>query len=158
MRVRYRITVPGIALALVCGVIGWVTLAPVEIGGRSTYAIITGNSMEPPIRAGDLVILRRGDAYSKGDVVGYRDAGVRQIVLHRIIGRSGQRLTMRGDNNSFVDPTRPLEQDVVGRLRLRVPRLGSVLEVLRQPIPMALLAFLAVALLVPVGRRPRGER
>jgi hypothetical protein len=67
---------------------------------------------------------------------------------------------VKGDNNSWIDSDRPGQQDLIGRLWLRVPSGGSVLAWLRIPRNAALLAaaggFLALG--SAAGRRVRRNR
>ena len=60
-------------LVTVAAFVGWFLLfAPTAVGGPATYIWVSGTSMEPTFMSGDVVILRRSDAYGIGDVVAYR--------------------------------------------------------------------------------------
>ena len=41
----------------------WHRFAPIQFGGQASYVIVAGASMEPSLRAGDLVIARTSDEY-----------------------------------------------------------------------------------------------
>jgi len=150
-RVRARIIFG--CLALVLGAAAWMGLAPAALGGGVTYATITGTSMEPKLHRGDLVALRAAPPYRVGDVVGYRDASLNRLVLHRIVGGTEAGFTMQGDNNGFRDPTHPTSEQIVGRLWTRVPQAGSVVGRFRSPGSAALLVGALV--LMPAGSRRR---
>lgn len=66
--------------------------------GREAVIAPAGNSMLPFIRGGrDRVALRRCDDAAPGDIVLVRTGG--RHVLHRVIARDGERLTLMGDGN-----------------------------------------------------------
>lgn len=139
----------------------WIVLAPVNFGGQATYVIINGNSMEPGLHKGDLVILRQSDTFEIGDVVTYHNPDV-GIVIHRIVDRQGANYIFKGDNNEWVDSYQPTRSDLIGKYWLFVPRLGSVLVQLRAPWAMALfVAAIGLALITPVSAtqgRKKGQR
>jgi signal peptidase I len=116
----------------------WLLLAPPSLGGQFRYAVVSGTSMEPLLRHGDLVLLRPHATYRVGEVVAYKNAQLRRVVLHRIIRRSGPYYIFKGDNNNFVDPDRPTRGDLVGSLWLTVPMVGTVVGWLRTPAIAAL--------------------
>jgi hypothetical protein len=113
--------------------------------------------MEPRFHTGDLALVRGASRYDVGDVVAYHSATLRQVVLHRVIGRRGDRYVVKGDHNDFVDPERPARDQVIGRLWVRVPRGGAVLGLLQSPLVAALLCG-AVGLLLVAPARRRGRR
>ena len=150
---------------LTVGVIGaaWWFLAPPQLGGRTSYAVTFGISMEPHFHHGDLVVLRRRSSYSVGDVVAYYSHDLRKNVLHRIIAIHGDHYTFKGDNNNFVDPEHPTKADLVGAEWMHFPRVGNWLGALHNPVYAAVAAGLAVLLHMLSGgggaahRRRRGR-
>jgi hypothetical protein len=134
----------------------WPALGPSQLGGPATYAVVSGSSMAPAIRAGDLVLLRRAPDYVAGQIVGYRTAAG-DLVLHRVTGRAGEGYVFQGDSNSWVDPYLPTRAHLVGRLWRRVAGAGLVIGWLRAPLPAALVVGLA-SFLAGAGRSVRSER
>ena len=66
--------------------------------GREAVITPTGNSMLPFIRGGvDRVVLRRTDDVTVGDIVLVHTGG--RYILHRLIARDGDALTLMGDGN-----------------------------------------------------------
>jgi len=118
----------------------WVVFAPIQLGGQVAYVMISGNSMEPGIHTGDLVIVRPGSAYQVGEIVTYRNAELGQLVLHRIIGQESGRFIFKGDNNSWVDSYRPTLEELVGRAWIQIPLGGQIIQWLRLPVNMAIIA------------------
>lgn len=146
--------------ALLVVIVGWVILLrPPFLGGKTSYVIVSGTSMEPSVNAGDLVVVRRQGGYRVGDVVAYRvpiEGSFRGAkILHRIVGGStGAGFVVRGDNRSSADLWRPRPGDIVGQAWLRLPGAGRLLLRLRSPLALALLAgslVFLVALTRPAG-------
>lgn len=84
--------------------------------GRPVRFRLKGNSMFPLLRNGkDVVILAKchPDTLQKMDVVLFRYRG--NHVLHRIIGKEGNRLTIQGDG-SLVAIEYCTVEDVVGKV------------------------------------------
>src|SRR5579862_3969260 len=106
----------------------WYFLAPSQIGGRSSYVITYGTSMQPAYHAGDLAVVRTAASYHVGEIVAYRNLALDgKVVLHRIIAIDHGRYTFKGDNNHFVDSFHPTQSELVGRLWFHVPKLGKYL-------------------------------
>ena len=120
------------------GVAVAVFIWPLSLGGRSSFVIVAGTSMEPTLHSGDLVLIRRQDAYSPGDVLAYAvpegEPGAGAHVIHRLreITDDGV-FVMRGDNRQANDGWHPTRTDVLGRRVLLIPRAGSLLMQARRP-------------------------
>ena len=116
----------------------WLALsaAAVLIGLLAAFAISTrisllttrGGSMEPLFEPGDLAITTRADDYRVGDVVAYRTEPNGYMVLHRIVEIDDGRYTLKGDNNSFLDPETPTSAKIVGRLAWRIDGAGGIVD------------------------------
>jgi signal peptidase I len=122
-------------------VAAWLFLAPAQVGGQASYAIVDGNSMEPKMRRGDLAVLRATGEYTVGDVVAYHDPDI-GLVMHRIVRQDGDRFVMQGDNNSWLDIYHPAPSEIAGELWLFVPRVGKLLGLFSQPGRVAVLSAL----------------
>lgn len=141
-----------LAAIVTCALLVW----PGFLHGGAAYVIVSGNSMDPTLHGGDLVLTVRRSGYDVGDVVAYRipkgQPGAGVLVIHRIVGGSASSgYIMQGDNRAGRDPWRPRSQDVVGAQGLTVPRLGLALVYLRTPIGLASLAGIVTALFILVG-------
>jgi signal peptidase I len=130
-------------LSLFISGIVWLALAPTQLGGSVTYVIVDGNSMEPRFHLGDLVLVRTESSYGEGDAIIYQNAQMGRYVFHRIIKTELGRFILQGDNNSWLDSYQPVQDEIIGKLWVHIPKLGKVVEWVRLPINMAL----AVALL-----------
>jgi signal peptidase I len=146
------------AMLLVLAVATFAALAPTTIGGATSYVTTTGISMEPRFHTGDMAVVRRSGHYRVGDVVAYHSTELHAVVMHRIIARHGGRYVLQGDNNDFIDPDRPGRDRLIGKLWLRVPRLGAASDGLHTPAVTALLTAVAAALLLFLGNGRRRRR
>ena len=134
-----------------------VALLPIQLGGSTATVIARGSSMEPAYTDGDLVVVRRTGSYDVGDVVAYRDAVLDRVVLHRVIGTDGGRLTLQGDNNTWVDEFRPTPDQVIGRSIMTIPAVGTFIG--RAGPFMPVIVILAVIAMAAFSTRgPRGRR
>ncbi|MGL6278125.1 MAG: S26 family signal peptidase, partial [Gaiella sp.] len=138
-----------------------VLLWPVQLGGWAGYAIVDGTSMEPGLSTGDLVLTRAQGDYTVGDAVLYRSAVLEANVLHRIVAERDGRFTFRGDNREQDDPEALPAGEILGSQWLVLPGVGSAVLWLKQPLVLAVLAFVLVFLVLGSGsvvtrRRRRG--
>jgi signal peptidase I len=137
--------VAGIALVILVFLFWAAFLRPQALGGRAGYVLVSGHSMLPRYHAGDLVLVERQRHYHVGEVIAYRVpkgdpmAGAR--VIHRIIGGDGKHgFVVQGDNRTAPDVWRPKDGDIVGAKALRIPNAVLVLQFLRSPVLLGLLA------------------
>jgi signal peptidase I len=144
---RRSLRVASLVAVLAAAVAAWFLLAPLQLGGSTSYAVVYGSSMEPHLHRGDLVILRSQSGYKRGEVVGYRSHELHRNVLHRIVAIHGGRFVFKGDNNSFLDPEQPFGSQLFGLEWIVVPRVGGLLERLRSPRNAAIAAGLAMLLI-----------
>lgn len=135
----------GIFLVLV--ILAWALFLPMQFGGTAAYVIVSGASMEPLYHSGDLVIVRREPSYGVGDIVTYYSADLDSYVIHRIIAVRNNEFTLKGDNNAWLDPEKPITEQVIGKAWLHIPVFGRYLAPFRTPLGLALLAG-AVAVVV----------
>ncbi len=151
--------------AVVLAAAGWfIALRPQALGGPAAYILVAGQSMEPTIHPGSLVILFRRPQYAIGDVVAYRvppgDPGAGLRIIHRIVGGSAEAgFVMRGDNTPSSDLWRPKPEAILGSAQVVIPGAMPVLLFARSPIVAAsvaagLAAFFALGFWAEDRRRP----
>jgi signal peptidase len=142
------------AWAAVAGlVVAWaLLLRPQFLGGPAAYVVVSGVSMEPSLRNGDLVIAHRRSSYRIGDTVVYRvpegETGAGSLIIHRIVGGSAASgWVVQGDNKDVPDLWRPQSDDVVGSLWASMPGAGSILGQAMSPLALASISTLIALLL-----------
>ena len=120
-------------------------LRPQTLGGNAGYVLVSGHSMLPHYKTGDLVVVERHASYHAGEVIAYRvpkpDPMAGAQVIHRIIGGDAKHgFVVQGDNRTAPDVWRPHPRDIVGAKALRIPHAIVILQFLRAPMFLALLA------------------
>jgi signal peptidase I len=150
-----------IALAIFVCLFWTQYLRPQAFGGRAAYVLVSGKSMLPRYQTGDLVLVERQSSYHVGQLIAYRvprgDAMAGAQVIHRIVGGNAQHgFIVQGDNRSAPDVWRPKPGDIVGAKALRIPNAVLILQFLRSPLLLGLLAacFVFVRVLARGGDEP----
>ena len=119
-------------------VVALIALMTLQWTGSIRIIVPSGNSMEPGIAAGDLVVVRDRERYVEGDVVAYKSDDI-GTVLHRIVDveltPNGPRFVLQGDNNDFLDGDRPDADAIIGESVLHLPGGAKALGLL--PLVMA---------------------
>jgi signal peptidase len=156
-----------LAGAVLAAALGWlVFLRPQVLGGPAAYVLVSGNSMQPTLSAGSLVIAFRQEDYQVGEVVVYRvpagSPAAGRLVIHRIVGGSAESgYVLRGENAPGSDVWRPTAADIIGRSDVVVPGVMPALLFARSPIVVAsaaaaLAVYLLLVLWVTPSPSPRG--
>jgi signal peptidase I len=120
-------TVANLALVLV---LVSTLLVAYGLADNRWYRILSvhGNSMAPTLWAGDaIVITRPPERIEPGMVLTFQVDG--QVVTHRVVDIADDGgLVVRGDANETIDDWGDNELRVVGIHRLRIPKLGALLD------------------------------
>jgi signal peptidase I len=157
-RPRLRTILSTAAFLLVVAIVWWY-FAPTAIGGSTRYVVTSGVSMEPRFHTGDLAIVRPAGQYKVGEIVAYWSTLLHTVVLHRIHAIHGHTYLFKGDNNDFIDPTRPTRADLLGKLWLHIPGGGKWLNALHSPVIAAVVCgLLATGLLFGFGEQQRRRK
>lgn len=94
--------------------------------------VVTGGSLAPAADPGDALLLKRVGSSSlrAGVVIAFRPPHTDRLVTHRVVGvhRIGGEIHFRtkGDNNPSPDPNLIPGGNVVGRVDLRLPKIGTL--------------------------------
>jgi signal peptidase len=112
-----------------CATVLAVVALPNAIGMRS-FTVMSG-SMTPAIRTGDVVIDRKISPLDArpGDVVTFSDPnGGKKLITHRIrslhVARGQVQVVTKGDANNTVERWTVPANGRIGRVQLRVPKVG----------------------------------
>lgn len=127
----------------------------------SAYLIST-SSMEPTLNEEDIIIIKKckEEELEKGDIITYKiDDG--NIITHRIIDildeDSGEKkYVTKGDNNNIEDSEHILFSEIEGKMIIKIPRLGKVLNVLKNGIVIILVIL--IALIIYLNRLDMKEK
>jgi signal peptidase len=128
--------------------VAWfVLLRPGVLGGPAQYVIVTGDSMDPGLHGGDLIVSLTRPTYHVGDVVVYRVPSTEPApfagrkVVHRIVGGDAAGgFILQGDNAPHRDLWKVGTGDIAGRVAFWIPAAGRLLIFLRNPLLVASIA------------------
>jgi len=127
---------------------------PLLTGVDSPFTVVTSGSMRPTLEVGDLLIVVGADPYDLkvGDIIVFRVPWSSSLIVHRIIridmSVNGPIFYTKGDNNALPDPGFRTPKDIYGKVVLRIPYLGSALELLQTlPAKLAIVGLIAAYLL-----------
>ncbi len=139
---------PSVLFYVAAAVVAWF-IWPTSLGGCTTLTLVSGHSMEPTYVTGDIVVARCGEP-AVGDVVVYQPDEVEgnARIIHRIVGQSDAGWVMQGDNNEFLDPFEPTNDEVLGVARVHIPKVGLVVQTFSNAWIWIAMIALALALLV----------
>lgn len=95
-----------------------------------TYFEVASGSMSPSIKTNDIVIVKVGDNYEKGDIITY--ISNEDFVTHRVIEVDNNDVTTKGDANNTKD--KPISKNnVIGRVKYILPQAGIWKNVFMTP-------------------------
>ena len=113
---------------------------PPSVFGITPLVVLSGSMSgedDGHIEIGDLVFVTKAE-YSElsiGDVVTYRDG--KSFTTHRIIGVDDEGyFTTKGDANNTADKRPLLEENLIGRVVGRIPKVGDFALFLQTPLGM----------------------
>ena len=136
-----------IVVALVLALVVRYWLLPVL--GYSV-ASVEGQSMEPTLRSGDLLLLRRDSNPAVGDIIVFTPSNSIRIV-HRIV-KVGDEIVTKGDNNRAPDPVFEKEK-IVGKVTLVIPRFRII-----QKYSIFLSVFLLAVIILEISHQKQRRR
>ena len=116
-----------------------------NILGYKAYVINT-NSMEPTIKVGDIVIIKKVkvEKLNQGDVITFTQEG--EVITHRItkidVEESGTKYITKGDNNNTEDTIKVEHEDILGKEILTIPQLGKVMQLLNNKIILLIIILI----------------
>ncbi|CEO12293.1 signal peptidase type I [[Clostridium] sordellii] len=125
-----NIAVTGVIILLVLNLITTKSDKLFKLIGFRTYTVLSG-SMEPEFYPGDMVITKHKDKVNinVNDIVTYRDnEGV--IITHRIIEETDEGYITKGDNNNVKDAGILKEENIIGKVKFSIPKIGYVMNFL----------------------------
>lgn len=106
-------------------------------------AVVATGSMEPAIKAGDMIIFHEQADYEVGDIVVFE---AENFVTHRIIDTTENGFITQGDANN-VDDGEILREQMVGKVVLTIPKVGYAVDFLKSPLGILILIVGLLALI-----------
>lgn len=109
--------------------------------GFRIYRVVSG-SMEPNIKIGDVIIIKKQKNYDIGDIVTYI-GNDESFITHRIVLISGDEITTKGDANNTNDISIN-KQQIIGKLVLKIHSINFISYLLTKPVIWILVLFIGV--------------
>jgi len=97
----------------------------VSIFNKVGVAVVISNSMEPILSVNDLIVTKKQDSYSVGDIVVYRSNN--ELIIHRIVRIEQEKIVTKGDSNDYEDKPINLNK-VCGKLNFSIPNVGAIVS------------------------------
>ena len=130
-----------------------------NILGYKAY-MVTTDSMQPSINAGDIVIVKNGkkDKIGQGDVITFNQND--EVITHRVIKNITEENNVeyitKGDNNNTEDTFKVKYDDVIGKMVITIPYLGKIISILDNKI--IILILLLVILIIIFIKIEKNEK
>ena len=132
----------------------------IETGSMNGTSALVEGGKPKRVDIGDMVIIKDTGDYKIGDVIAFLPEGDKIPTTHRIIGLTENGFITKGDANNTPDPD-PVPADAVeGKVVLVIPGMGRLMELIRTPIGMLLLAavgFLLIEIPWQLERRKKED-
>lgn len=96
-----------------------------------SYVVLSG-SMEPNLYPGDLIFTFKSNPkkLEVGDIITFNSNN--QVITHRIEQIDEKGYVTKGDNNNSVDEELVKEEDIIGKVVFKIPKVGYVSKLLSQ--------------------------
>jgi len=123
------------------------------IPGNIETKIVLSGSMEPEIRTGSVVVIKKIDTYEIGDIVTFGEDTKENVpTTHRIIEarlQDGKPVyATKGDANEDVDTREVRAEDVIGKVFLDIPFFGYALAFAKKPMGFTLLIIIPALIIM----------
>ena len=118
-----------------------------SVGGYQSFVVQSG-SMEPAIMTGDIIVSQRSSVYGLNDVITFHNNSG-DIITHRIVAvdkSSGSQYSTKGDANRTGDDDLILDNQVIGKVVLVIPRLGYAVGFSKTPLGLIFLLLIPVVI------------
>lgn len=113
-------------ILLVLFLVAGVTVIPaLDLSDTWKLMAVQSGSMEPVIKKGSLVMVKKDNDYQKGEVITYQNReNLKITTTHRIMEIKDGEFITKGDANNAVDTTPVTKNLILGKVALVIPLLG----------------------------------
>ena len=129
----------------------FVILVAVYFIGPLRLCYVPSGSMEPNIPTWSICFVNVWTPYEKietGDVVVYTRKSDGLRIIHRVIQITDEGMVTKGDANSVDDGLSVTEDNLFGKYLFHIPKVGRLINRIKSPLGIAIIAVLAVILLI----------
>lgn len=110
-----------------------------------SVTIVASGSMQPALSVDDLILNCVQENYDAGDIITFQSGD--NLVTHRIVGVDEKGFVTQGDANNAADIDRVPSENIVGRVKYKIPYVGKCILFFKTPLGMMLLIFIGFLLI-----------
>jgi len=122
-----------------------------DLGGIKTYSVLTG-SMEPAIKTGSLIFVKKQENYSVGDIVTKTGDESGITVTHRIINITEEdgnvKIKTKGDANNVEDKEFFDKDAIIGKVFVYIPFAGYLTNYAQTPYGLMVIVVIPAVIIV----------
>lgn len=101
-------------------------------GTPISFFILQGDSMQPAYQDGDLIVAEPARDVKIGEVIVFQEPCHNKIIIHRVIHQDSLGYITHGDANSGPD-LYPVPYDATqGKVWIRIPKIGHVIQFIQR--------------------------
>lgn len=123
------------------------------ITGNIKFLTVLSGSMEPTIKTGSIILVKPVSDYKIGDIITFGpNTKTQPPVTHRIadikvVGGQSVYIT-KGDANNSADTREIQKSDVIGKVMIKVPYLGYVIDFVRKPAGFVIIIIVPAVVII----------
>lgn len=115
--------------------------------------VVKSGSMEPTIKTGSLIFVKREADYKKGNIITYGSlVQSDSLITHRIVEEvereDGKYFKTRGDSNATEDVNLVPAKKVIGKYKFIIPYLGYAIGFAKTQVGLILLIVIPISLII----------
>jgi signal peptidase I len=121
-----------------------------SIFGYQPLTVLT-NSMQSKISAGDMIFVKTTKAsdVKVGEIITFKVKDTTtKLVTHRVVGVTDSGFLTKGDNNNVQDNWEVKPTDLIGEVRIIIPKAGLIAKFVSSPIGFSIFIILPLLLLI----------
>jgi signal peptidase len=122
-----------------------------DLGGIKTYSVLTG-SMDPAIKTGSLIFIKKQENYSVGDIVTKTGDESGMTVTHRIISITEEdgnvKIKTKGDANNVEDEEFFDKDAIIGKVFFHIPFAGYLTNYAQTPYGLMVIVVIPAVIIV----------
>lgn len=114
--------------------------------------VIVSPSMAPTIKVNDGIFVKRHNNFKIGDIITYEsiDNTINLPITHRIVSieetDNGDKVfRTKGDNNGFIDKAVVSHEKILGKVLVKLPRLGVVQSFFKNTINILIVVLIIIS-------------
>lgn len=101
-------------------------------GTPISFFILQGDSMQPAYQDGDLIVAEPARDVKIGDVIVFQERRRKNIIIHRVIHKDYMGYLTKGDANSVHDSDPVLHDTALGKVWIRIPKIGHLIRLIQK--------------------------